>query len=134
MEIAIFWLLLAAGLGLLANARGRNGFGWFLLAALLSPLIAIIFLLVLPKLGDAAAPRSPSGDVISERTHTRCPSCRELVRRDASKCRFCGAELVPQTVAPGPPAKAPASGLRQLAIGIGLLIAVYVSARLFLGV
>lgn len=29
-------------------------------------------------------------------THVRCPDCRELVRRDARKCRFCGAALVPQ--------------------------------------
>jgi hypothetical protein len=29
-------------------------------------------------------------------THVRCPDCRELVRYDASKCKHCGAKLVPQ--------------------------------------
>lgn len=101
MEIAIFWLILALVVGVAAGSRGRSGFGWFLIAILLSPLIAIIILLVLPKLGEAGAPRSPSGDVISERTHTRCPACMELVRRDAVKCRHCGESLTPQRIQPG---------------------------------
>lgn len=29
-------------------------------------------------------------------THVRCPDCKELVRRDASKCKHCGTRLVPQ--------------------------------------
>lgn len=28
-------------------------------------------------------------------SHTRCPSCREVVRRDAIKCMHCGGELTP---------------------------------------
>ena len=29
-------------------------------------------------------------------TLVRCPECRELVRRDATKCKHCGCALVPQ--------------------------------------
>ena len=29
-------------------------------------------------------------------THVKCPDCRELVFKDANKCRFCGCKLVPQ--------------------------------------
>lgn len=29
-------------------------------------------------------------------THVRCPDCRELVRKDARKCRHCGTALIPQ--------------------------------------
>jgi hypothetical protein len=32
MEIAIFWCLFAIAVGVAANARGRDGVGWFLLA------------------------------------------------------------------------------------------------------
>ena len=46
MEIVFFWLLLAAGVGLLANSRGRSGFGFFLLSAVLSPLLGLIVVLV----------------------------------------------------------------------------------------
>jgi len=33
---------------------------------------------------------------ISPETHVRCPDCRELVRRDAKKCKHCGTQLTPQ--------------------------------------
>jgi hypothetical protein len=46
MEIIVFWLLLAAGVGLLANSQGRSGLGFFLLSAVLSPLLGLIVVLV----------------------------------------------------------------------------------------
>ena len=30
------------------------------------------------------------------RTHVKCPECRELVLRDARKCKHCGTALIPQ--------------------------------------
>lgn len=32
----------------------------------------------------------------SPETHIRCPECRELVIRDARKCKHCGCALIPQ--------------------------------------
>lgn len=32
----------------------------------------------------------------SPETHVRCPECRELVIRDARKCKHCGCALIPQ--------------------------------------
>jgi len=32
----------------------------------------------------------------SPKTHVKCPDCRELVLRDARKCKHCGCALVPQ--------------------------------------
>jgi hypothetical protein len=29
-------------------------------------------------------------------THVRCPDCRELVRKEATKCKHCGCTLIPQ--------------------------------------
>lgn len=43
--IAFFWCVLALAVGVFAERYGRNGFGWFLVAWLLSPLLATIFLL-----------------------------------------------------------------------------------------
>ena len=38
-----------------------------------------------------------SGPVMATpETHVRCPDCRELVLRDARKCKHCGSALVPQ--------------------------------------
>jgi hypothetical protein len=48
--IIVLWLVIAIVVGVGANGRGRSGFGWFLLAVRLSPLIAGLLLVVLPDL------------------------------------------------------------------------------------
>lgn len=49
------WLGLAAGVGFLANSRGRSGIGWFLFAVLLSPLIGLIIVLIMSNLVEEEA-------------------------------------------------------------------------------
>jgi hypothetical protein len=39
---------------------------------------------------------APAVDAPRPETHVRCPECRELVRRDARKCKHCGTGLTPQ--------------------------------------
>ena len=46
--VGIIWFVLAFVIGVAAERRGRSGFGWFLVALLLSPLIAGILLAVFP--------------------------------------------------------------------------------------
>jgi hypothetical protein len=46
--VAIIWLVLTFVIGVAAERRGRSGFGWFLLALFLSPLIAGILLAAFP--------------------------------------------------------------------------------------
>lgn len=38
---------------------------------------------------------TPEG-IATPKTHVRCPDCRELVRKDARKCKHCGTGLIPQ--------------------------------------
>lgn len=88
MEVAIFWFVFALIVGVYAARRGRSGTGWFLLSVLISPLLAgLLCLAVGPKNQEAG----PSPD-----THVKCPDCRELVLRDARKCKHCGCSLIPQ--------------------------------------
>lgn len=47
--VVLVWLIISAVIGNAAKARGRSGFGWFLLSACLSPLIAILLLLAFPS-------------------------------------------------------------------------------------
>ena len=90
MEFGFIWFGLALMVGIYAARRGRSGTGWFLLAVLVSPLIAGLLCLALgPK--STAADTAPSPD-----THVKCPDCRELVLRDARKCKHCGCSLIPQ--------------------------------------
>jgi hypothetical protein len=54
MEIFIIWLVLAFLVGIAANSRGRSGAGWFVLAAIISTLLGILFVLALPNLKHEA--------------------------------------------------------------------------------
>lgn len=96
MKIFLGWVVFSVIVAIAASGRGRSGFGWFLLSALISPLLSFILLMVLPKVGAASAPRDETGSAITPETHVRCPDCKELVRSDARKCKHCGAGLIPQ--------------------------------------
>lgn len=87
MELTIVWVIGAFIVAMLAGRRGRSGVLWFIIAVALSPLLAGLLVLAMGHVGRIDA------DVPTEATHTRCAECRELVRRDAKKCRHCGAAL-----------------------------------------
>ena len=86
-----FWLFLCVLVGIFASKRGRFGFGWGMVSLTLSPLVGWLILLALPDAGKA---KDGLGNEITEATHKRCPACREVIRRDAAKCRHCG-EIMP---------------------------------------
>src|SRR5258705_11180166 len=69
-------VLVALGLGAVTAAiavrRGRNSFFWWLFGTTLF-VLAIPLILILP-----------------DKNLKRCPECAEPVRKEASKCRFCG--------------------------------------------
>ena len=98
IELTLFWLLGAVVVGIAARGRGRSGIGWALLAFVLSPLLAGFLVLALPS--RSAAARALEAEAPAEKTHARCPACREMVRRDAVKCRYCGAVLEPRVDEP----------------------------------
>ncbi|KAB0586186.1 hypothetical protein [Comamonas kerstersii] len=97
MEIFLLWLLLSVAVGVWASKRGRSFWGWMLFSLLLSPLVGFVFVAIAGKAGDAAWPRDELGQPITPETHVHCPDCRELVRKDARKCKHCQTALIPQT-------------------------------------
>jgi hypothetical protein len=46
-------------------------------------------------IGSLAWAYSGNNNTESPDTHVRCPDCRELVLKDARKCKHCGCALVP---------------------------------------
>ena len=50
----------------------------------------LILAIALPGLAAAGTPAGPT-----PATHIKCPDCRELVLKDARKCKHCGSQLVP---------------------------------------
>ena len=55
MDIIIFLIIFSALIGYWASNWGRNGWLWFFVAVLISPLITAIILLVMGRDGDAKA-------------------------------------------------------------------------------
>lgn len=91
MEIFVLWLVFSIIVAVLANHRGRSGLGWFLLACLISPLIAGLLVLIFPtKEGRDMARAQQTGAYAGYR---KCPYCAEVVRREAIKCMHCGSDI-----------------------------------------
>lgn len=89
MELFFFWFFLSTLCGVMAGKANRSGFGYFVLAMIISPIICFILLAILGK--SETGSQEPSPD-----THVKCPDCRELILKDARVCKHCGCHLVPQ--------------------------------------
>jgi hypothetical protein len=59
MEIVVAWLVLSVLVAVLADARGRSGVGFFLMALSLSPLVAFVWVMV--ALGGKKCPAARKG-------------------------------------------------------------------------
>jgi hypothetical protein len=73
--IVLLWGILALSAIPIAEARGRSGGVWFLVALVISPILAIILLLA------------------SDRPRKRCPDCDELAQHAARLCPHCRHEF-----------------------------------------
>lgn len=91
MEYGLLWLGIAVVTGMAGAARGRSGFGWFLLGLLFS-LLALVAVIVMPSANKD--PNAPT-----PYTHVRCPECKELVLNEARVCKHCGGKQIPLSVA-----------------------------------
>ena len=86
MEWVVIWIICGIICTVVAQGKGRDGCGWFALGILLGPL-GIILALVVSADHKAQEKKALAGD------SRKCPACAELIKREATKCRFCGEEL-----------------------------------------
>jgi hypothetical protein len=89
MTLVLLWGIFAIVVAVAANSRGRNPLGWFLLACLISPLLAVILLALMPsqRTSDAGWLARHEGKV------RKCPFCAEYIKRDAIVCKHCRRDL-----------------------------------------
>jgi hypothetical protein len=118
MEVLLLWFVLAIVVGIIAGSRGRDGFGWFVLAVIISPLIAGILVLALPN------PEIARREAEERCNSRKCPFCAELVKKEAVICKHCGNKLPPVPSAP------PRVGRQRPAMATVLVLAVIAAAVL----
>lgn len=87
MEFLILWLILGVVVGLIANSKGRSGFGWFLYGFLIWPVALVHILVAKPETKIVEARQVAAGDA------RKCPHCAEIIKAEAKVCRFCGREV-----------------------------------------
>ncbi len=81
------------------NDAQLKGSGWIEIILWLCYLIPGIIYSIWRRSGNrTVCPKCSQSTLVAsaERTHVRCPDCRELVLREARKCKHCGSALVPQ--------------------------------------
>ena len=90
MELVIFVAVLSGFLtAAIAHWKNYNGLLWFFLGLFFPAVAPIVIVFFKETLTAENAPPSPE-------THVKCPECKELVRKEANKCKHCGCKLVPQ--------------------------------------
>lgn len=87
MEILVLWIILTPLVGVMASKKNRSILGYMLISVLLSPLVAFIALLVVGEnTQKMQSKKLKSGEM------KQCLDCAELIKFEARKCRYCGAE------------------------------------------
>jgi hypothetical protein len=91
MEIGILaWLLFGIVSAVVAKEKGRSGCAWFALGVLLGPFGLILAFAAKPQQQGLTGVESGAPEPSALR---KCPSCAELIREDAVRCRFCGIKV-----------------------------------------
>jgi hypothetical protein len=88
LSIILGWIIFSLFAWKIASKKGNNGFLYFLLSIILSPLIGIIAALI-----SSTNQKQIDANRLNAGTSKKCPFCAEIIKKQAITCRFCGKDL-----------------------------------------
>ena len=94
LTFGFIWFFFALGVGMLAKHRGRSAVSWFLISAVVSPLLGLVIVMMMKDLALADALDTVTQDI--ELTHVKCAHCAEYVLPEATVCPYCRSKITPQ--------------------------------------
>jgi hypothetical protein len=96
MTILVVLMLLGLIPAAIAQSKGHGFFAWWVYGALLF-IVALPYALLMPPNLAALEARQ-----LADGGYRKCPSCAEIIRRDAAVCRFCGRDVAGVQATPSP--------------------------------
>lgn len=87
MLFAVIWLSISIAASVIMQKKGRSGIGGFVLGFCFGPIGLLLTLILSIDQNGLERQALTSGE------SRKCPACAEIIRTEASKCRYCGTNV-----------------------------------------